>query len=420
MTLVLNNAKVFRSGVFSRSSVSISLGNGVSRGGTISTMDASSFVILPGFVDVHVHLREPGFSYKETIRTGSLAAAHGGYTTVCAMPNLNPVPDSMETLQPELDAIQKDAVIQVLPYGAITKGEQGGELADLDAMAPYVVAFSDDGKGVQDRDMMRRAMMEAKRLGKLIVAHCEDNSLLRGGYIHDGAYAKAHGHRGICSESEWRPIQRDLELVRETGCGYHVCHISTKESVDMIRKAKAEGLNVTCETGPHYLLLDDSCLQEDGCFKMNPPLRDKADREALLEGLADGTIDMIATDHAPHSAEEKSRGLEKSAMGIVGLETAFPLLYKYLVLKGVITLEKLVALMSANPRRIFALEGGVEEGDAADFTVLDLGAEYAVDPGTFLSKGRATPFAGWKVQGRAVLTVVGGKEVYDDNYESNR
>ena len=315
MTLVLNNAKVFRSGVFSRSSVSISLGNGVSRGGTISTMDASSFVILPGFVDVHVHLREPGFSYKETIRTGSLAAAHGGYTTVCAMPNLNPVPDSMETLQPELDAIQKDAVIRVLPYGAITKGEQGGELADLDAMAPCVVAFSDDGKGVQDRDMMRRAMMEAKRLGKLIVAHCEDNSLLRGGYIHDGAYAKAHGHRGICSESEWRPIQRDLELVRETGCGYHVCHISTKESVDLIRKAKAEGLNVTCETGPHYLLLDDSCLQEDGRFKMNPPLRDKRDREALLEGLADGTIDMIATDHAPHSAEEKGRGLEKKRNG---------------------------------------------------------------------------------------------------------
>ena len=342
MTLVLNNAQVFRSGVFSRSSVSISLGNGVSRGGTISTMDASSFVILPGFVDVHVHLREPGFSYKETIRTGSLAAAHGGYTTVCAMPNLNPVPDSMETLQPELDAIQKDAVIRVLPYGAITKGEQGGELADLDAMAPYVVAFSDDGKGVQDRDMMCRAMLEAKRLGKLIVAHCEDNSLLRGGYIHDGAYAKAHGHRGICSESEWRPIQRDLELVRETGCGYHVCHISTKESVDLIRKAKAEGLDVTCETGPHYLLLDDSCLQEDGRFKMNPPLRDKSDREALLEGLADGTIDMIATDHAPHSAEEKGRGLEKSAMGIVGLETAFPLLYTELVKPGVISMEQLM------------------------------------------------------------------------------
>lgn len=312
MTLVLNNAQVFRSGVFSRNDVSVSLGGGVSRAVSPVCVDASSFVVLPGFVDVHVHLREPGFSYKETIRSGSLAAAHGGYTTVCAMPNLNPVPDSMEHLQPELDAIRRDAVIRVLPYGAITEGEKGEKLADLDAMAPYVVAFSDDGKGVQDREMMRAAMLKAKQLGRLIVAHCEDNSLLHGGYIHDGAYARTHGHRGICSESEWRPIQRDLELVRETGCGYHVCHISTKESVDLIRKAKAEGLDVTCETGPHYLLLDDSCLQEDGCFKMNPPLRDKADREALLEGLADGTIDMIATDHAPHSAEEKGRGLEKA------------------------------------------------------------------------------------------------------------
>ncbi len=408
MTLVLNNAQVFRSGVFSRSSVSISLGNGVSRGGTISTMDASSFVILPGFVDVHVHLREPGFSYKETIRTGSLAAAHGGYTTVCAMPNLNPVPDSMETLQPELDAIQKDAVIRVLPYGAITKGEQGGELADLDAMAPYVVAFSDDGKGVQDRDMMRRAMLEAKRLGKLIVAHCEDNSLLRGGYIHDGAYAKAHGHRGICSESEWRPIQRDLELVRETGCGYHVCHISTKESVDLIRKAKAEGLDVTCETGPHYLLLDDSCLQEDGCFKMNPPLRDKADREALLEGLADGTIDMIATDHAPHSAEEKGRGLEKSAMGIVGLETAFPLLYTELVKPGVISMERLMELLHDAPCRRFNIP--TDTG----FTVFDLNDSYRIDPADFLSMGKATPFTGWGVQGRCLLTAAGETAAWYD------
>ena len=414
VTLVLNNAKVFRSGVFSRSSVSISLGNGVSRGGTISTMDASSFVILPGFVDVHVHLREPGFSYKETIRTGSLAAAHGGYTTVCAMPNLNPVPDSMETLQPELDAIQKDAVIRVLPYGAITKGEQGGELADLDAMAPYVVAFSDDGKGVQDRDVMRRAMMEAKRLGKLIVAHCEDNSLLRGGYIHDGAYAKAHGHRGICSESEWRPIQRDLELVRETGCGYHVCHISTKESVDLIRKAKAEGLDVTCETGPHYLLLDDSCLQEDGRFKMNPPLRDKSDREALLEGLADGTIDMIATDHAPHSAEEKGRGLEKSAMGIVGLETAFPLLYTELVKPGVISMERLMELLHDAPCRRFGLPQGELDGPHADFTVFDLSASYPIDPADFLSQGKATPFTGWPVQARCLLTVCDGRPVWQD------
>ena len=408
VTLVLNNAQVFRSGVFSRNDVSVSLGGGVSRAVSPVCVDASSFVVLPGFVDVHVHLREPGFSYKETIRSGSLAAAHGGYTTVCAMPNLNPVPDSMEHLQPELDAIRRDAVIRVLPYGAITEGEKGEKLADLDAMAPYVVAFSDDGKGVQDREMMRAAMLKAKQLGRLIVAHCEDNSLLRGGYIHDGAYAKAHGHRGICSESEWRPIQRDLELVRETGCGYHVCHISTKESVDLIRKAKAEGLNVTCETGPHYLLLDDSCLQEDGRFKMNPPLRDKRDREALLEGLADGTIDMIATDHAPHSVEEKGRGLEKSAMGIVGLETAFPLLYTELVKPGVISMERLMELLHDAPCRRFNIP--TDTG----FTVFDLNDTYRIDPADFLSMGKATPFTGWEVQGRCLLTAAGETAVWYD------
>ena len=408
MTLVLNNAQVFRSGVFSRNDVSVSLGGGVSRAVSPVCVDASSFVVLPGFVDVHVHLREPGFSYKETIRSGSLAAAHGGYTTVCAMPNLNPVPDSMEHLQPELDAIRRDAVIRVLPYGAITEGEKGEKLADLDAMAPYVVAFSDDGKGVQDREMMRAAMLKAKQLGRLIVAHCEDNSLLHGGYIHDGAYARTHGHRGICSESEWRPIQRDLELVRETGCGYHVCHISTKESVDLIRKAKAEGLDVTCETGPHYLLLDDSCLQEDGRFKMNPPLRDKADREALLEGLADGTIDMIATDHAPHSAEEKGGGLEKSAMGIVGLETAFPLLYTYLVKPGVISFARLMELLHDAPCRRFGI------APATGFTVFDLNRTYPIDPAEFLSMGRATPFAGWSVQGRCLLTAMEGRAVWYD------
>ena len=408
MTLVLNNAQVFRSGVFSRNDVSVSLGGGVSRAVSPVCVDASSFVVLPGFVDVHVHLREPGFSYKETIRSGSLAAAHGGYTTVCAMPNLNPVPDSMEHLQPELDAIRRDAVIRVLPYGAITEGEKGEKLADLDAMAPYVVAFSDDGKGVQDREMMRAAMLKAKQLGRLIVAHCEDNSLLHGGYIHDGAYARTHGHRGICSESEWRPIQRDLELVRETGCGYHVCHISTKESVDLIRKAKAEGLDVTCETGPHYLLLDDSCLQEDGCFKMNPPLRDKADREALLEGLADGTIDMIATDHAPHSAEEKGRRLEKSAMGIVGLETAFPLLYTELVEPGVISMERLMELLHDAPCRRFNIP--TDTG----FTVFDLNDTYRIDPADFLSMGKATPFTGWEVQGRCLLTAAGETAVWYD------
>ena len=413
MTAILKNAQMFRHGVFSRGDVSADMGPRVSRGGSDSpfSVDASSFVILPGFVDVHVHLREPGFSYKETIRTGSLAAAHGGYTAVCAMPNLNPVPDSLEHLQPELEAIRHDAVVRVLPYGAITRGEQGealAELAELEAMAPYVVAFSDDGKGVQNRNMMRRAMQEAKRLGKLIVAHCEDNTLLHGGYIHDGAYARAHGHRGICSESEWRPIQRDLELVRETGCGYHVCHISTKESVALIRKAKGEGLNVTCETGPHYLLLDDAMLEEDGRFKMNPPLRDKADREALLEGLADGTIDMIATDHAPHSAEEKGRGLEKSAMGIVGLETAFPLLYTHLVKPGVISFARLMELLHDAPCRRFGI------APDTGFTVFDLNRTYPIDPAEFLSMGRATPFAGWSVQGRCLLTAMEGRAVWYD------
>ena len=408
MTVVLKGAQVFRRGAFSGGDVSVSFGDRVFCKDIVfpSSLNVSSFTILPGFVDVHVHLREPGFSYKETIRTGSLAAAHGGYTAVCAMPNLNPVPDSMETLQMELDVIQKDAVIRVLPYGAITKGEQGRELADLDAMAPYVVAFSDDGKGVQDREMMRRAMLEAKRLGKLIVAHCEDNSLLRGGYIHDGAYARAHGHRGICSESEWRPIQRDLELVRETGCGYHVCHISTKESVDLIRKAKAEGLDVTCETGPHYLVMDDSDLQEDGRFKMNPPLRGKEDREALIHGILDGTIDMIATDHAPHSAEEKSRGLEKSAFGIVGIETAFPILYTCLVKPGILSLDKLLELLCVNPRRRFGLPLGT------DYSIWDLNAAYPIDPKDFLSKGRATPFAGWQVSGKCIATICDGKLVY--------
>ena len=397
VAMVFKNTQVFRNGVFSRSDVSVSLGGGVSPIG----VDASSFVILPGFVDVHVHLREPGFSYKETIRSGSRAAARGGYTAVCTMPNLNPVPDSLENLRPELDAIEKDAVVRVLPYGAITQGEKGETLADLEAMAPYVVAFSDDGKGVQNPDRMREAMKRAKALGKLIVAHCEDNSLLHGGYIHDGAYAKAHGHRGICSESEWRPIQRDLELVRETGCGYHVCHISTKESVALIRKAKAEGLNVTCETGPHYLLLDDSMLEEDGRFKMNPPIRDKADREALLEGLADGTIDMIATDHAPHSPEEKSRGLEKSAMGIVGLETAFSLVYTGLVKTGIISMNRLMELLHDAPCRRFNIP--TDTG----FTVFDLNDTYRIDPADFLSMGKATPFTGWEVQGRCLLTSTG-------------
>ena len=372
----------------------------------LSGFDSSEYVIFPGFCDVHVHFREPGFSYKETIATGSRAAARGGYTAVCTMPNLNPVPDSVENLEVQRRLIGETACIHVYPYGAITVGEQGEVLSDLESMAPHVVGFSDDGRGVQSDDLMRQAMLRAKALGKPIVAHCEVNSLLRGGYIHDGGYAKAHGHRGICSESEWGQIARDLQLVKETGCAYHVCHVSAKESVALIRKAKAEGLDVTCETGPHYLVMDDSDLQEDGRFKMNPPLRGKEDREALIHGILDGTIDMIATDHAPHSAEEKSRGLEKSAFGIVGIETAFPILYTYLVKPGILSLDKLLALLCVNPRRRFGLPLGT------DYSIWDLNAAYPIDPEDFLSKGRATPFTGWQVSGKCIATVCDGKLVY--------
>ena len=366
------------------------------------------YLIFPGFCDVHVHLREPGFSYKETVKTGTMSAARGGYTAVCSMPNLNPPPDSLEGIAPQLDAIQKDAVIEVRPYGTITKRQMGEELSDMDALAPLVCGFSDDGRGVQRDEMMREAMIRAKALGKMIVAHCEVNDLLRGGYIHDGEYAKAHGHRGICSESEYEQIRRDLELVRETGCSYHVCHISAKESVELIRRAKAEGLDVTCETGPHYLILSDKDLQEEGRFKMNPPLRGEADRQALLEGILDGTIDMIATDHAPHSEEEKSKGLEKSAFGIVGLETAFPLLYTKLVKTGVLSLEKLTDLLCNNPRRRFGIP--VNE----DYTVFEIETPYSIDPAKFCSMGKATPFAGWEVYGRCVLTVHNGKTVWSE------
>ena len=362
--------------------------------------------VFPGFCDVHVHFREPGFSYKETIASGSLAAAAGGYTHVCTMANLNPVPDSVEHLQQQLDLIRDTACIHVYPYGAITVGEQGQELADLAGMAPNVAGFSDDGRGVQSDDMMRRAMMEAKALDKIIVAHCEVNDLLHGGYIHDGEYAKTHGHKGICSESEWKQIERDLALVKEIGCKYHVCHISTKESVEIIRKAKAEGVNVTCETGPHYLVMDDSFLEEDGRFKMNPPLRSKEDREALVAGLVDGTIDMIATDHAPHSAEEKSRGLSGSAFGVVGIETAFPVVYTHLVKTGIITMERLKELLVTNACKRF----GFTTGDC--WSVWDLNHEFTVDPEEFVSMGKATPFEGWKLFGKCLLTVCDGKPVY--------
>ena len=368
--------------------------------------DRGNVVFLPGFCDVHVHFREPGFSYKETIATGSRSAAAGGYTAVCTMPNLSPVPDSVEHLREQTAIIEKDAVIHVYPYASITVGQAGQELSDMEGMASECIAYSDDGRGVQNDGMMRAAMKKAKALGKMIVAHCEVNDLLRGGYIHDGEYAKAHGHRGICSESEYAQIARDLELVREIGCAYHVCHISTKESVDIIRRAKAEGLDVTCETGPHYLVLDDGDLMEDGRFKMNPPLRSPADREALIEGLLDGTIDMIATDHAPHSAEEKGRGLEKSAFGIVGLETAFPVLYTYMVQAGILSMEKLTEVMCINPRKRFGIPMG------RDFSVWDLGEVYTVDPDTFVTMGRATPFAGHTLRGKCLMTVVDGQIVY--------
>ena len=366
----------------------------------------SEYAVFPGFCDVHVHFREPGFSYKETIVSGAKASARGGYTAVCTMPNLNPVPDSVENLNQQLKLIEDGACIHVYPYGAITVGEKGEVLADLEGMAANVCGFSDDGRGVQSDDMMRAAMKKAKELGKMIVAHCEVNELLRGGYIHDGEYAKAHGHRGICSESEWVQIERDLKLVEEIGCKYHVCHISTKESVEIIRQAKARGVDVTCETGPHYLIMDDSYLLEEGRFKMNPPLRSAADREALVQGIQDGTIDMIATDHAPHSAEEKSKGLEKSAFGVVGIETAFPTCYTYLVKTGIITMDRLMDLLVWNPRKRFDLPLG------KDFSLWDLGAEYEIDPAEFVSMGKATPFEGWKVQGKCLLTVCDGKIVY--------
>ena len=372
----------------------------------LSSFFQNQYFIFPGFCDVHVHFREPGFSYKETIATGSMAAARGGYTAVCTMPNLNPVPDSKAHLQMQLDLIEERSCIHVYPYGAITVGEKGEELADLEGMAKDAIAFSDDGRGVQADAMMEEAMLRAKALGKMIVAHCEVNDLLRGGYIHDGTYAREMGHKGICSESEYLQIARDLELVEKTGCSYHVCHISAKESVDIIRKAKTKGLDVTCETGPHYLVMDDTDLQEDGRFKMNPPLRSAEDRLALVEGIVDGTIDMIATDHAPHSAEEKGRGLAGSAFGVVGLETAFPVLYTKLVKPGIITLEKLISLLAVSPRKRFSIPAG------NDFTVWDLEKEYTVDPNAFLSMGKATPFAGWELQGECVMTVCNGKVVY--------
>jgi len=409
MKALFRNANVYSNGEFKKQNMLLDGASLSVFTGDVSRIDAPVFdntAIFPGFCDVHVHFREPGFSYKETIATGSLASAHGGYTAVCTMPNLTPPPDCPENLKIQTDIIKRDAKIAVFPYGTITKGQAGLELSDMDAMKKSVIGYSDDGKGIQTEEVMLAAMKKAHELGKMIVAHCEDNSLLRGGYIHDGEYAAANGHRGICSESEFGQIARDLELVKKTGCKYHVCHISTKESVEIIRQAKADGVDVTCETAPHYLTLCDTQIENHGRFKMNPPIRSSADRDALIEGIKDGTVDMIATDHAPHSAEEKSRGLEKSNMGVVGIETAFPVSYTYLVKTGVITLERLIKLLSVNPRERFGITTDV------GFTVFDLGDEYVIDPAEFLSMGKSTPFEGVKVFGRCLATVYDGKFAY--------
>ena len=416
----LKNAQLLVNGALCSVEVFVSGGRIVSIGNRVScptdtvSIDLHNAVLFPGFVDVHVHLREPGFSYKETIRSGTMAAAHGGFAHVAAMPNLEPVPDCRASLDVQRRLIDESAVVHVHPYGAITVGERGEQLADLAAMASDVIAFSDDGKGVQNENMMREAMTQCKRLGKILAAHCEDNSLLRGGYIHDGAYARAHGHRGICSESEWSQIARDVRLAEETGCAYHVCHVSTKESVEIIRAAKRRGVDVTCETAAHYLAFTDADLQEDGRFKMNPPLRSEADRAALIEGILDGTIDMLVTDHAPHSREEKSRGLEKSAMGVVGLETSFAAAYTYLVKPGILPLEKLIDLMHGAPMRRFGCGTVLAEGQPADLTAFDLNERYIVDPEKFLTMGRATPFAGVELTGVCKMTMIGGNIVWEE------
>lgn len=421
MTILVKNALVYMGDCFKKYDVLIkdslidTIGTSISSNGADFIFNAQDKYLIPGFVDVHVHLREPGFSYKETIKSGTMAAASAGYTAVCPMPNINPVPDSAENIKVQTDIIEKDAVIKVYPFASITKGRKGrGELVDFDSLKDIAVGFSDDGTGVQDEEVMLNAMKACSKLGKIISAHCEANDLLHGGYIHDGEYCKTHNHKGICSASEYEQIERDCKLAEETSCKYHVCHISTKESVDIIRKAKARGVKVTCETGPHYLTMCDMDLQEDGRFKMNPPLRSEEDKQALIEGLIDGTIDVIATDHAPHSKEEKSKGLAGSAMGVVGLETAFSVLYTKLVKSGVITLEKLIDVMSVKPREIYSLgTGKIQEGEVADLALLDLEKEWVVNPAEFVSMGKATPFENWKLQGKNVLTICEGEIVYE-------
>ncbi len=421
MKMLLKGGRVYDNGALIPMDIEVTDGIVTARGASISpssdmdrVLDVSGLSVFPGFVDVHVHLREPGFSYKETIASGTRACARGGYTMVCAMPNLNPAPDSDEHLRQQEDIIARDAVIGVLPYGTITLGQKGeGELTDMAVLAPRVAGFSDDGRGVKEEETMRQAMLRCKAAGSMIAAHCEDMSFIpAGGAIHDGSYAREHGISGIPSESEWKPIERDIRLLKETGCKYHVCHVSCKESVELIRKAKAEGLDISCETGPHYLLMCQDDLQDMGRFKMNPPLRDASDRDALVQGLLDGTIDMIATDHAPHSAEEKSRGLAKSAMGVVGIESAFPLMYTYFVENGRMTLQQLIHLMADAPRARFGFGGGLNIGDQAEITVFDLNTKAAVDPADFLSLGKATPFEGWEVHAECKLTICGDTVAY--------
>ncbi len=419
MSMLLKNAKVYMDGTFKIQDLIISDGVIQAVGFSLFSssaeiIDCTGLTVFPGFVDVHVHLRQPGFFYKETIESGSKACARGGYTSVCSMPNLKPCPDSLENLKAQLDIIDKDAVINVYPFATITKGQAGEELSDMCGMSKFAVGFSDDGKGVQSEAMMLSAMTTAKKLDKIISAHCEDNSLLNGGYIHDGEYARINGHKGICSESEWGPIKRDIELVKKTGCKYHVCHISTKESVELIRQAKAQGVDITCETGPHYLTMNDMMLKDEGRFKMNPPIRSEEDRLALIEGIKDGTIDMIATDHAPHSQEEKSKGLKDSLMGVVGIETAFAVSYTKLVKTGIITLEKLIELLNTRARQRFGIGTEIKTGERADITVFDLNEKYRINPDEFLSKGKATPFLDEEVYGKCKLTFCGGKIAYKD------
>lgn len=419
VSLLISGAKVWLGGAFVQRDILVEDGRVVEISDHIApregvrTVDGSGKRLLPGLVDMHVHLREPGYGYKETIASGTRASARGGFTTVCPMPNLNPAPDSLENIKKQFDIIEKDAIIDVLPYATITTARRGDECVDHEALAPFVAGFSDDGTGVQSAEVMEEAMRQIAPTGKILAAHCEVETLLEGGYIHKGEWAAAHGHRGICSESEWAEVKRDIELAERTGCRLHICHISTKESVELIRQAKSRGVKVTCETAPHYLALCDEDMREEGRFKMNPPLRSREDMEALRKGVADGTIDVIATDHAPHSAEEKAKGLEKSAMGVVGIETSLAAIYTFMVAGHIITLDRLVEIMALKPREILGIGGGIARGEVLDAVLVDFHSEFDIIPDEFLSMGRSTPFAGMRLRGEVLLTIAGGKIAYE-------